>query len=136
MNIHTLSRISFALALLTLGGASARAANNIVPQAVCVEYYTAPVTGAIGAVRGKGDGGAFGLTHGKGYIAHFAYISTEANDLTVNYGLLFGNFLSPGVQVSGNQPDVFHPGYSQTFSLPTQYSQVNMVSGRKTLRFR
>ena len=107
-----------------LGGPFVCAAQNIMPQVVCVEYYTAPVTGAIGAVRGKGDGGAFGLTHGKGYIAHFAYLSTEANDLTVNYGLLFGNFLSPGVQVSGNQPDVFHPGYSQTFSLPTQYSQV------------
>jgi uncharacterized repeat protein (TIGR01451 family) len=123
------ARFLLASLAVLLGGSYLRAADNIVPQAVCAEYYTAPVTGAIGAARGTGSGGAFGTTNGKGYIAHFAYISTEANTITIPYGLLFGNYLSPGAQVAGNQPTVFSPGYSQTFSLPLQYSAITWYLG-------
>jgi hypothetical protein len=124
------ARVRFLIGSLAvlLGGSYARAADNIVPQAVCVEYYTAPVTGAIGAARGTGQGGAFGTTNGKGYIGHFAYISTEANSVTINYGFP-DSYFAPGDAVFTNQPTVFSPGYSRTFSFPLQYSAITWYLG-------
>ena len=113
-----------AIAAGLLGGSHLRA-QNIVPEAVCVEYYTNPVVGAIGIFghSSSGDTPSYGSTGSKGYIAHMAYLSTESADVTITYGVLQGNFLSPFFQVSAHQPQLFHPGHSPTYSMPMEYAQ-------------
>ena len=111
--------------LLTLAGASAQGQHNIMPEAVCAEYYTAPVTGAIGVVGSRGSSSDFGTTLGKGYIGHYAYMSTEAGTITLPKGILTSNFFAPAHSTYPNQPTVFIPGHSPTFRVPLPYAPIS-----------
>ncbi len=126
-------RLRTALALpllLTLGGSYAWADANVVPEAVCAEYYTAPVTGAIGAnYVSDAAPGAFGTTGTTGYIAHFAYLSTEAEDVTIRKSINPNNFFAPGALTLGGQPTVFSPGHSSTFKFAVEYGQITWYLG-------
>jgi hypothetical protein len=119
----------FLILALLAAGCTAYAAADIVPVAVCTEYYTNPVVGAIGAnynLASNGPGNipvAFGTTGSEDLIVHFAYLSTEAQSITNPYGILFENYMSPGTQVIEQQPWVFYPGASAEFRGQAEYIQ-------------
>ncbi len=125
------NRLFFTIAVVLVGGSYARAADaNVVPEAVCVEYYTAPVTGAIGAnYISEAAPGAFGTTGTTGYIAHFAYLSTEAQNVTIPKGIATNNFFAPGTFSFSGQPSVFSPGHSSTFKFAVEYRQITWFLG-------
>jgi hypothetical protein len=129
-----------------MAGALAAQTSNIVPVGVCGEYYTNPIIGAIGANYSPTPNGvtnipaAFATTGSKGFIAHFVSLSTQTQSVTMPYGVLFGNYLTPGVLTSpgsvngalfaGNQPEVFAPGVSYDVRLEAEYLVKNWaISG-------
>jgi hypothetical protein len=112
------------------GGFTAHA-QNIMPVAVCAEYYTTPVTGSIGAnYNPDSTGTPLGATGTRGFIAHFAYLSTEAAPVTLSAGA-GNNYFSPGISMvpqttngvsfQGDHPREFVPGLSPDLRLEVEY---------------
>ena len=120
----------FCATILALSHTAAHAQIYLVAN--CNEYYTSPL-GTGSAAYGEGSvPNARANTSVKEYIVHAGTLNVGSSEVTVPYGLLFGNFLSPNTQVATNQPTVFPVGYSGPYRMPMDMlDKTWFLSGRE-----
>ena len=127
---HTLFAVPILVLFAHLGAQHAHAQIYLVAN--CNEYYTSPL-GTGSAAYGEGSvPNARANTSVKEYIVHAGTLNVGSSEVTVPYGLLFGNFLSPNTQVATNQPTVFPVGYSGPYRMPMDMlDKTWFLSGRE-----
>ena len=130
---HTLFAVPILVLFAHLGAQHAHAQIYLVAN--CNEYYTSPL-GTGSAAYGEGSiPNARANTSVKEYIVHAGTLNVGSSEVTVPYGGIFGNFLSPNTQVATNQPTVFPVGYSGPYRMPMDMLDKTWYLSGRTITF-